>query len=378
MNNRKELLASLFVSNFLLFAGFSLWGALFNNFAVEELSLDALNVGFIQSIREIPGLLGVGVGLLALLFRETKILSVSMIMLGAGLLWTSSVSGFYTLAGATLLFSFGFHYFAAANTSVVLAITEKKEAGKMLSRFSGLRSCAAAFSALFVIFFVSAIGYRMVFRLAGLMIVLAGCYVFLKCGFITAVKKKSFRLRKKYWLYYSLTFFGGCRRHIFTTFAIFLLVKEFGSSAETIALLFLVNSLVTTVTNWFFAGRLIDRFGERFILTADYLLLVFVFIGYAFIRNIAVLYALFVFDAVLFGFNIAQSTYLHKIADENDMTSNISMGQSINHIAAVITPVVGGLIWASFGYRFTFFTGVVIAVVSLVLCRFIKSKEALL
>ncbi len=36
----------------------------------------------------------------------------------------------------------------------------------------------------------------------------------------------------------------GSRRHIFTTFAIFLLVREYGISVQTTATLFLVNSLV--------------------------------------------------------------------------------------------------------------------------------------
>ena len=48
-------------------------------------------------------------------------------------------------------------------------------------------------------------------------------------------------MRKRYWLYYALTFMGGARRQIFIVFAGFMMVEKFGYDAATITLLYLLN-----------------------------------------------------------------------------------------------------------------------------------------
>ncbi len=65
-------------------------------------------------------------------------------------------------------------------------------------------------------------------------------------------QNKKLVLRKRYWLYYALTFMSGARRQIFTVFAGFLMVEKFGYSAADITLLFLINYLF----NFLFAKRI--------------------------------------------------------------------------------------------------------------------------
>jgi hypothetical protein len=50
-----------------------------------------------------------------------------------------------------------------------------------------------------------------------------------------------------------------------------------------------------------------------------------------------------------------------------EITPNLSLGQTINHIAAVIVPVVGGMVWEAVGAQYTFLAGVAIALLSLML-----------
>ena len=52
-------------------------------------------------------------------------------------------------------------------------------------------------------------------------------------------------LRKRYWLYYALTFISGARRQIFIVFASFLMVEKFGYSLTQITALFLLNAHLT-------------------------------------------------------------------------------------------------------------------------------------
>jgi hypothetical protein len=50
-------------SAFVIWVGFYVWRIMFNNFAVELFGASAPDVGLIQSVREIPGLLAFGAGL---------------------------------------------------------------------------------------------------------------------------------------------------------------------------------------------------------------------------------------------------------------------------------------------------------------------------
>jgi predicted MFS family arabinose efflux permease len=176
-------------------------------------------------------------------------------------------------------------------------------------------------------------------------------------------------VRRDYWLYYALTFLMGTRRHIFTTFAIFMLVDVYSLETSQTALLFLINSVVS-----FLAlpqlGRLVGIFGERRMLTLNFLCLIAIFVGYATIESPLALIGLFVMDNLMFGFSLAINSYFQKIAEvPQDITPNLSLGQSINHVAAVIIPIVGGWMWETFDPAMPFLTGAVIAVVSLVLLQ---------
>ena len=48
-------------------------------------------------------------------------------------------------------------------------------------------------------------------------------------------QRKNLVLRKRYWLYYALTFMGGARRQIFLVFAAFMMVERFGFKVHEIA-----------------------------------------------------------------------------------------------------------------------------------------------
>jgi predicted MFS family arabinose efflux permease len=65
---------------------------------------------------------------------------------------------------------------------------------------------------------------------------------------------------------------------------------------------------------------------------------------------------------------IAINSYFQKIAiGPEEITPNVSLGQTINHIAAVVVPVTGGILWESIGSQSTFIAGVVIVLACLIL-----------
>jgi len=159
-----------------------------------------------------------------------------------------------------------------------------------------------------------------------------------------AVQHKRLILRSRYWLYYALTFMSGARRQIFVVFAGFLLVEKFDYTVQEIALLFLLTSALN-IPLAPRVGRLIAKVGERRALIFEYAGLIFVFTAYALVNRGEFAAVLYVVDHLFFALAIAIKTYFQKIADAADIASTAAVGFTINHIAAVIIPVVFGLIW---------------------------------
>ncbi len=133
------------------------------------------------------------------------------------------------------------------------------------------------------------------------------------------MQHKTLILRRRYWLYYLLTFLSGARRQIFVVFAAFLMVEKFGYSASEITVLFLINYAF----NWLFAeriGAMIARWGERWALSFEYVGLVIVFVAYGFVDNAFAVF-LYIADHLFFSIAIALKTYFQKIADPADIAS---------------------------------------------------------
>jgi hypothetical protein len=183
-----------------------------------------------------------------------------------------------------------------------------------------------------------------------------------------------FVFRRRYGLYYLLSFLEGWRKQIFVCFAGFLLVREFGAKVEMILLLHgIVQGIRFVAAPW--VGRLIDRVGERRVLVLYFTGLTAFFVGYALIRNRAVLYLLFVVDNAFFVFTMALTTYVNRIAPPSEHTPTLSMGVAMNHVAAVTMPLVGGILWKYLGYEWAFLTGAAAAALSVVVALRVRARE---
>jgi len=386
---RRLALVVIVLTNFLLSLGFQLWRSLFSNFAVQELGVRADQMGLIQTIREVPGLLGFSVGLLALLLAEMHIAGLSVVLMGVGVAMTGRADSLPGLVVSTLVMSVGFHFFMPSNLSAVLLLVGKDEAPRILGRLSSLGALASVAGAGVVFLALDTLGFRTLFYAAGALLIVGGLALLPWSwrpvrsihsppgeGVEGRHARQRTPIRRRYWLYYTLELLMGSRRHIFTTFAVFLLVREHGVTAQAITVLFLINSLIGTFLYQQF-GRIIARFGERRVFTFNFALLILVFLGYAYIPLLPVLYLLFIADQVLFGFSIALQSYFQKIAVRpQEIMPNLSLGQTINHVAAVTIPLVGGVVWETVGSRYTFLIGVGIAVLSLVMVQWVRTERS--
>jgi predicted MFS family arabinose efflux permease len=376
LKDNRRMLVYLVLSNFMLFFGYQVWQATFNNFAVEVIGVGPADIGWIQALREVPGLMGFTLGLLALFLSEVRIMAFSIILLGTGLFLTGQANNIPFLLVSTVVMSFGFHYFYPSNNAVVLMAVAKKDTPKTLGQLSSLGAIAALLATGVVYLLAERWGFRQLYMAVGGLTTLGGLLL-LPLGDNKGglPPRRRVVLRRQYWLYYALSFLMGSRRHIFTTFAIFLLVREYGINVQTTATLFLINNLINTYVLQL-VGKLVGRLGERLMLSLAFGTLAFVFLGYAYVTYLPLLFVLYVVDNVLFGFNLALMTYFQKIAvTPEEITSNLSVEQTINHIAAIVVPVTGGMVWEMFGSQAPFLAGVGIVLVSLVLTQFLRTPS---
>jgi MFS family permease len=139
----RRMMIFLVVSNFLLYFGFQVWQTLFNNFAVESVQIGPAEVGLVQAVREIPGLLGFLVGFLALYLSEVRIMALSIILMGLGIVATGYSTTLPVLLLTTFVMSFGFHFFNPSANAALLMVARLSEAPRALGKLCSLGSLAA-------------------------------------------------------------------------------------------------------------------------------------------------------------------------------------------------------------------------------------------
>lgn len=349
--------------------GFAVWHALLNNFAVERAGFTGLEMGILQSLREVPGFLAFTVVFLLLWFREQPLALISLLLLGIG----TALTGFFpTVLGlycTTVLMSIGFHYYETVQSSLALQWVDKERAPETLGRLIAVRSFTSivTFGLIWLSFDFLRMEFHWVYLIGGGLA--AGLAIFCWVGFPQFPQKvaqnKHMVLRTRYWLYYALTFMSGARRQIFVVFAGFLMVEKFGYSVGAISALFLANAAINV---WLAPriGRLIGRWGERKALIFEYIGLIGIFTAYAFVDNATVAAGLYIADHVFFALAIAIKTYFQKIADPADIASTAGVSFTISHIAAVVIPAAFGALWLV-SPASVFLAGTAMAVISLVM-----------
>ena len=357
---------------------FNAWAALLNNFVVEKAAFTGIEIGILQSLREVPGFLAFTMVFVLLVIKEQIFAVFALALLGLGVAITGFFPTVFGLYFTTVLMSIGFHYFEAVKQSLSLQWLSKEEAPQVLGRLIAVGSLTSliVYASLWALLEIFQASYLVNFFIAGgLCMILALVMYFIFPIFpAKTIQNKNLILRKRYWLYYLLTFLSGARRQIFMVFAAFLMVEKFGYSASQVTLLFLINYAF----NWLFAekiGQLIGKFGERKALTLEYLGLIFVFIAYGLVDNPTLAAGLYILDHMFFAIAIAISTYFQKIADPKDMASSAGVSFTINHIAAVVIPAALGMVWI-WSHSLVFYIGACFALASLIAAQYIPKTPS--
>mgnify|MGYP000525896732 FL=1 len=357
---------------------FNAWAALLNNFVVEKAAFTGIEIGILQSLREVPGFLAFTMVFVLLVIKEQIFAVFALALLGLGVAITGFFPTVFGLYFTTVLMSIGFHYFEAVKQSLSLQWLSKEEAPQVLGRLIAVGSLTSliVYASLWALLEIFQASYLVNFFIAGGLCMILALVMYFMFPIFPAktIQNKNLILRKRYWLYYLLTFLSGARRQIFMVFAAFLMVEKFGYSASQVTLLFLINYAF----NWLFAekiGQLIGKFGERKALTLEYLGLIFVFIAYGIVDNPTLAAGLYILDHMFFAMAIAISTYFQKIADPKDMASSAGVSFTINHIAAVVIPAALGMVWI-WSHSLVFYIGACFALASLIAAQYIPKTPS--
>jgi hypothetical protein len=354
--------------------GLQAWLTLFNNFAVEVAGLEGKHIGVIQSVREIPGFLSLLAVFVMMVMKEHRLSALSVLLLGGGFAATGLFPSYSGLVLTSLVMSFGFHYYETTNQSLTLQYFQETISPWVFGKLRAVASASSIAIGVFIYLAAHVLSYTQVYLVIGGCIMGAGCWGLFQDprdrNVIPQHKKMIFR--RKYWLFYFLTFMAGARRQIFMAFAVFLMVKKLHFTIQEVTALYVINNLV----NYFLSpliGKGIIRFGERRMLSVEYFSLIFIFLAYVATQSKLLVAILFILDHIFFNFSIAIRTYFQKVGDPRDIAPSMAVGFTINHIAAVALPAIGGFLWMV-DYRIPFVGGALMSLVSLIAVQGIRGR----
>jgi hypothetical protein len=148
---------------------FNTWSALLNNFAVEQAAFTGVEIGMLQSLREVPGFLSFTVIFVLLVIKEQTFAVFSLALLGLGVALTGFFPTEYGLYFTTVLMSIGFHYFEAIKQSLSLQWLSKDEAPQVLGRLIAVGSITSliVYGVLWVLLELVELSFLWNFALAG-------------------------------------------------------------------------------------------------------------------------------------------------------------------------------------------------------------------
>ena len=360
--------------------GNGLSDGVYSNYFKDVYHITAFKRGLIEFPRELPGLLcAFVIGMLGFLgdlrvaFIAQGFAIVGVLMLG---LFTPSFS---VMLIFLFINSMGMHLFMPLQDAIGMSIANQNQIGRSMGQYASVRSVFSLIAGLLVFF-----GFRIGFftfstSIKWIFLVAAGAFL---CAAVMAVvmirrikphraapRKVKLFLRKQYRYYYLLTILHGVQKQIAYVYGTWVIVDLLLKKADTLALLSIVVGFISI---FFFRklGRWMDKFGIKPMMYVDALTFIGVYIIYGFVvwgitsgvlpsqgLSVWIVYLLFVLDRLSMQIGMVNSIYLRSIAwNEDEVTSTLSMGISLDHVVSIIAAITGGYVWSKWGSQWVFFS----------------------
>jgi MFS family permease len=353
---------------------FSMVDSTFNNFLNEKFALTGFQRSFLEFPRELPGFSVVFVSA-ALWFLSSRRLGVVSMILGAvGALMLGFASTSYGVMIVWLfIYSLGNHLFMPVASTVGMELAREGQDGRRLGQLNSIRNFAVIMGS-----FIVAIGFKYfgftfqhTYAIAAALLLVAAILLFMMKPEPVVEKRNFLQLHKEYRLFYILNVLSGARKQLFVTFAPWVLVSVLKQPTQIMATLFTIGGVIGILFQPLL-GWAIDKLGERTVLAAEAVILIFVCFGYGFAKFIfpvdtafLVVCACFLIDQMIFSVSMARATYMKKIALQPDhIQPALTAAVTIDHVFSITAALVGGVVWNTFGFQYVFLLGAVIAVIN--------------
>jgi predicted MFS family arabinose efflux permease len=359
------------IAYFATFAGQSIWRSTFHNFAIETFQVNAQQVGFLFSLTGIPGVLAFTVGFVAKKVRIFPLLALSCTLVGLGLIWISLASHFNTLWLGVLSISTGFACFYPVVTSLCLLECEPRASAISIGRLRSFGPLAAIGSALLILHALPSLGFRTFLLVTGTAVVFCGGATTLGIrNKEYATTQGSLRLKSNLWPYYALNFLAGCRSALFKTFVIFLLVTEHHFKIRGTAMIVLAGSLFSAI-GYRLVGQLANRFDQRNVLSALYIGVALIFLGFSLLKARLLVSILFLLDSLFFAASVVTDSYLKTKSAPQEVIGDVASGLTLFYLGGILAPLAGGILWEHLDHKATFLLGSGLAVLSILTSRYL-------
>ncbi len=355
--------ATIWTTNLILLAvavflnrfGLGLLGGTRTNFFIDTLGLSGGQVLWLEGIRELPGLGLMFIAALTMRLPLSQRAAASVFVMGVGYALYAFVHSYTALLTVAVVASFGMHMWMPLNRALAMCLSTKEKTGRVLGALSSVGASASlvGMGAIAIISkLLESLSLSTYYIVGSAFIIAASLLISRLPADIgaTEIEQPRMLLRRRYWLYYILTFFQGSRKQVLGTFGTLVLVESFGLKVWNISLLLLVSSMVNMIAGPYI-GSLIDRFSEGKMVSLSYLLLSFCCIGFATIHSVWILVILLIAIKLLVMFGMGLSTYVYRIAPPEELTPTLSAAISINHITSVAMPLVAGALLPLIGYE---------------------------
>ncbi len=347
------------------------------NYFEHDLGLSGAEFGYITAIREIPGFL--------LIFLTAMFYRLSLPWLTAGALVLLAIgyglfgvsTSLLSVAPWVVISSIGYHTWLQTQYALAMSLTTEQRAGRILGTIASVNSIGSLVAMLVVLvaFQFKWLTFDSAFVLCGLLAFVAAIAIFrfphLVDGIsaIRPAKREPIVLRKDYKFYYLLNLLDGGRQQIFFSFGLWVLVHRFGLNVPTISIVLIaVTALNTVLGPW--VGSLIDIHGEKPILAVSNIGYVIALVGYALVNDVWLAVGCYVIYSFIFPLSsMGATTYLRKVAANDEIAPSLAMGVTLQHVAAIIVPVATGYVLNYVGYQIPFAIAAVFAVLTFFVTR---------
>jgi MFS family permease len=352
----------------------SMMNATFNNFLNDRFALTGFERSFLEFPRELPGFLVVFVSA-ALWFLGSRRLGVfSMLLAGIGAFLIGFASPAYWVMVIWLfIYSMGDHLFMPIAQTIGMELAREGQDGRRLGQLNAIRNAAAILGSFLVFLGFRYLGFtfEITFTIAAVFFFIAAFLLYQLAPAKVAERRSYLQLHREYKLYYMLNIISGARKQLFITFAPWVLVQVFEQPTQIMATLFTIGGVIGILFQPLL-GWSIDKFGERFVLSSEAIILIVVCAGYGFAKFLfpyeiafLVVCVAFLVDQMIFSVGMARATYMKKIAKEpGDIQPALTAAVTIDHVFSISAALVGGVLWSVFGFQYVFLMGAVLALIN--------------